>query len=187
MQYYPNYYQTIANQEANIQRQIEGLTQQLQQTQNLRNQMMQYQNQQMIPQQQVNNQQMQQALSTQFVDDFENISVNSIPMDNNGALFVKRDGTEIQMKRWNSNGQIVSTSYLPQIQNSVANSSTDNEKSKFGLSEDFVATFNEQMQAVMDRLDMLEDVVNNKPKRLRRKDVSNEISDSTAITNADEQ
>lgn len=184
MQYYPNYYQTIANQEANIQRQIEGLTQQLQQTQNLRNQMMQYQNQQ-IPIQQNNSQ--IQPISTQFVDDFDTISVNSIPMDNQGALFVKRDGTEIQMKRWNSNGQIVSTSYLPQIQNSVANSSTDNEKSKFGLSEDFVATFKEQMQAVMDRLDMLEDVVNNKTKRSRKKDVANEIPDSTATTNANEQ
>lgn len=183
MQYYPNYYQTIANQEANIQRQIEGLTQQLQQTQALRNQMVQYQNQQ-IPIQQNNSQ--IQPISTQFVDDFDTISVNSIPMDNQGALFVKRDGTEIQMKRWNSNGQIVSTSYFPQIQNGTANTLPDSEKTKIGLSEDFTETFNAKIQSVMDRLDMLEDIVNNKPKRSRKKDISNEISDSTT-TNADEQ
>lgn len=48
-----------------------------------------------------------------IVDSFENVTVNDVPMDGTPATFVKRDLTEIQVRMWNANGQIVTTSYKP--------------------------------------------------------------------------
>lgn len=179
MQYYPNYYQTIANQEANIQRQIEGLTQQLQQTQALRQQyqsaMQQSYTQQ--PQQMIQPQQ-PHGITVQIIDDFSELGADDVPVDKIGSFFYKSDGSEIQFRKWSDKGEIVPLSFFPEIKDNTINSSDNNEKSKTGLSEDFAKTFNAKMQSVMDRLDMLEDIVNNKPKRSRKKDIANEISDS---------
>lgn len=170
--------QTIANQESSIQRQIEGLTQQLQQMQNIKNQMMQN-IQTYSPQ--------QKGMTIQTVESFDNISANSVPMDN-GTFFISKDGKEIQYRHWNDMGQIVRTSYFPQIENNPNKSAPSEEKSKIGVSDEVAETFQQQFNELMDRLDTLEDIVNNKPKRSTRKkesvvDVDESNSKSIKATN----
>ncbi len=63
------------------------------------------------PQQQV--QQMPVGLNGRFVDDFSTLNANDVPMDGNGAVFIKRDASEIQWRNWAANGTIVTTSYKP--------------------------------------------------------------------------
>jgi len=61
-----------------------------------------------------NTQQVQQipaGLSGRIVDDFSVLNANDVPMDGNGAVFIKRDGSEIQWRNWAANGTIVTTSY----------------------------------------------------------------------------
>lgn len=50
------------------------------------------------------------GISGRYVNDFSEITANDIPM-NCPAIFAKNDRSEIQIREWNPNGQIVSTSY----------------------------------------------------------------------------
>lgn len=61
------------------------------------------------------NQQQPIGLNCRIIDDFNMIVANDVPMDGNGAIFMKRDGSEMQWRNWSANGTIVTTSYLPVI------------------------------------------------------------------------
>ena len=50
------------------------------------------------------------GISGRYVNDFAEITASDIPM-NGPAIFAKNDRSEIQLREWNSNGQIVTTSY----------------------------------------------------------------------------
>lgn len=50
------------------------------------------------------------GISGKYVNDFGEITASDIPM-NSPAIFAKNDRSEIQLREWNSNGQIVTTSY----------------------------------------------------------------------------
>lgn len=71
----------------------------------------QYQQQygQQIPQvqpvQQVNN------LSGRMVDDISTVGANEVNLDGSPSIFVKRDLSEIYVKRWNQNGMIDTVQY----------------------------------------------------------------------------
>lgn len=53
------------------------------------------------------------GLNGRIVDDFNTLSANDVPMDGNGAIFIKKDGSEIQLRNWTANGTIQTTSYKP--------------------------------------------------------------------------
>ena len=132
-----------------------------------------YQNQYQNPysQYQQNMQAIQQnQIPTQIVDSFDTIQANAVPMDMNGAFFIKRDGTEIQSRRWTQNGQIVTTSYFPKIGNEV-NSSTDEIKSQNEAFNEFTQVFNDRINKVFDRLDMIEDLVTPRKRAAGKKEV----------------
>lgn len=153
-----------------LQNQINYLQQQLQQYQN-NAQLAQQQNMQMQNPAQQNTQNIN-GINTQLVDDFDTISANSVPMDNNGALFVKRDGTEIQSRRWTPDGKIITIAYFPQIDSETENTSSSELKLQESAFADFTDTFYQQMDKVLDRLDILEDIITNpKPKRTTKKEV----------------
>lgn len=63
--------------------------------------------------QQVQQTQQPVGLNCRIVDDFSSIVANDVPMDGNGAFFVKRDGSEIQHRNWAANGTIQTTVYCP--------------------------------------------------------------------------
>lgn len=110
-----------------------------------------------------------------IVDDFNNIQAAQVPMDNIGGYFVKRDGTEIQVRRWMPNGQIAITSYLPRFDNEMANTSSENITPVNEPNMDFTKAFEERLDNIIDRLDMLEDIISNpKPKRTTKKEVSSD-------------
>lgn len=136
----------------------------------LQNQLQQYQNSAQLAQQQTV--QNVNGINTQLVDDFSFISANSVPMDNNGALFVKKDGTEIQSRRWTPDGKIITIAYFPKIDNETENTSSSEMKLQESTFTDFTDAFNEQINKVFDRLDILEDIItNSKPKRTTKKEV----------------
>lgn len=57
-----------------------------------------------------------QGLMGRIVDDFGVITANDVPMDGNGAVFIKRDGSEIQVRNWTASGTIASTSFIPVLE-----------------------------------------------------------------------
>lgn len=71
-------------------------------------------------QQQPIQQPMQQiGISGRYVNDFGEISASDIPM-NGPAIFAKNDRSEIQLREWNPNGQIVTTSYKAIVEEAPA-------------------------------------------------------------------
>lgn len=50
------------------------------------------------------------GISGKYVNDFSEINASDIPM-NSPAIFAKNDRSEIQLREWNANGQIVTKSY----------------------------------------------------------------------------
>lgn len=50
------------------------------------------------------------GISGKYVNDFNEVNVADIPM-NGPAIFAKNDRSEIQVREWNPNGQITTTSY----------------------------------------------------------------------------
>lgn len=159
MSLYPNYLNPQQIKEAALQNQIERLQGELNNIHSQQQFQQQYapvqQPQQIIQQQpQVNN-----GISTQIVQDFTDISINSVPMDNKGALFIKADGTEIQSKRWNADGKIETLSYKPILADKnekAENVSSEQEKLKIGLSDDVTRVFSEMFTSISDRLSVIE-------------------------------
>lgn len=54
-----------------------------------------------------------QGFNCVIVDDFNAISANDVPMDGKGAVFMKRDGSQIQWRNWAANGTIQTIPYSP--------------------------------------------------------------------------
>lgn len=50
------------------------------------------------------------GISGRYVNDFSEINASDIPM-NSPAIFAKNDRSEIQLREWNANGQIITTAY----------------------------------------------------------------------------
>lgn len=59
------------------------------------------------------------GISGRYVNDFGEISANDIPMSG-PAIFAKNDRSEIQIREWNPNGQIVTTSYKAIVEEAPA-------------------------------------------------------------------
>lgn len=140
--------------------------------QNLQNQIQNLQNQQVQYQAMLNQQSMNQV-PTMITNDFNSISVNNIPMDNNGALFIKSDRSEIVSKHWMPDGTVKTTLYLPQIENRVDNVSQEQIKGQNDAFNEFTDVFNDKINSLFNRLDTIEDLLSVKPtKRTAKKEVS---------------
>lgn len=96
------------------------------------------------------------GLNGKVVDDFNIITANDVPMDGNGAIFIKKDGSEIQLRNWAANGTIQTASYKPILapQNSNADIlSSESEKLKIGLSDEATEAFMKRFDDIEKRLD----------------------------------
>lgn len=115
--------------------------------------------------------QMPTGLNGRIVDDFSVLNANDVPMDGNGAVFIKRDGSEIQIRRWGNMGNIEMTSYAPRtdgFHSGQGNYPQDGESFKIGLSEDVMAAFMQRFDELMGKIESLEKMVGN-PKTAKTK------------------
>lgn len=91
------------------------------------------------------------GLSGKIVDDFGAITVNDVPMDGSPAVFIKRDNSEIQARRWGNDGRIYTISYLPQIEQQGANeenTTTESKQSEFDA-------LTQRLEGIEEKLDKL--------------------------------
>lgn len=85
------------------------------------------------------------SLPGKVVDDFNNIGVNEVPMDGSASVFLKRDLSEIQVRKWGPDGRIYSTSYkAEELKNETALPQEDN-----------FSNLNERLQAIEEKIDKL--------------------------------
>lgn len=69
--------------------------------------------------------------SARIVDNFEAISANDVPMDGNGAVFIKRDGSEIQVRSWSANGTISRSVFKPVLSDEGKNTLPNEAKPEY--------------------------------------------------------
>lgn len=130
-------------------------------------QMGQYQ-QNFQPQIQQVQQQQPIGLNCRIVDDFNSIVANDVPMDGNGAFFVKRDGSEIQHRNWAANGTIITTQYKP-IQTENQSEGTNMPQMDFNALNEDVRALREDILA---RLDTIEKSVSKPSARGKKTEVT---------------
>jgi hypothetical protein len=131
----------------------------------------QYQQQNMFPAQISGN---LMSVAGRVVDSFDSITANDVPMDNSGAIFVKRDNSEIQHRIWNADGTIKTTSYKPIVDvldDKMVNLSSGETELKFALSDEVTEGIMNKFDEVMKKIDGLEKSIVPKPTTRTKKEV----------------
>ena len=92
-----------------------------------------------------------------WVDSFEAVSANDVPMQG-VSVFPKNDLTEIVCKKWNANGTIETTRYLPQIdveKDSTIKSSPSDFKGQFEEIRGHIEDVRECLSTLTDKIDKI--------------------------------
>ena len=128
-----------------------------------------------------NLQQFQQAIQPQIpqqqftplgkiVDSVDIVKATDIPMDGNMYYFPKADGSMVFGKQWLANGQTRILTFKAVLDGEGNNLSSEEEKLKFALSDEFTDTFKGMFDTVIERIDKLEKSL--KPNSKAKKEVS---------------
>ncbi len=113
-----------------------------------------------------------QGIATRIIDDFSMITANDVPMDGNGAFFVKKDGSEIQHRMWTAQGTISTRPFKPVLEEQTNNVSANNDNLSIQALNGLTAMFENKFLELNERFDKLENTI--KPTNSKRKDASNE-------------
>lgn len=87
------------------------------------------------------------GITGKIVNDFSEITANDVPMDGSQAIFLKKDGSEMQVRAWSPNGQINSTSYKPildTLEPKTDNVTLDAEKLKIGILDELTGILDDR-------------------------------------------
>ena len=90
-----------------------------------------------------------------MVDSIDVVKATDIPMDGNAYYFPKADGTEVYCKQWLQNGTTRILTFKPVFEDDTNNSSSDNEKLKIGISDEFTDVFMKRFDELEKRIDDL--------------------------------
>ena len=91
---------------------------------------------------------------TRYVNNFNEIQVNEIPMDGKYVLFAKNDLTEVQAKAWLPNGTINTIEYVLKQPISDNSDSNPNNVTQIDLSSQFEPIMAE-IKALNEKIDKL--------------------------------
>lgn len=92
------------------------------------------------------------GLNCRLVDDFNAIVANDVPMDGNGAIFVDRNGAEMQWRNWTPNGTIQTIVYKP-VQPENQSESTNIPQMDFNALDEDVRALREDIKGVRDMIE----------------------------------
>ena len=101
------------------------------------------------------------------------IAANDVPMDGSVAIFPKNDLSEIYAKQWASDGKISTVVFKPVQSENPINLSSDEQKEKFGLSDDVTEVFMQKFDELFEKIEQIEKSIgkNSVPKtRAAKKD-----------------
>ena len=90
-----------------------------------------------------------------MVDSIDVVKATDIPMDGNAYYFPKADGTEVYCKQWLQNGTTRILTFKPVFEDNPNNVSSDTEKLKISLSDEFTEAFMKRFDELEKRIDDL--------------------------------
>lgn len=106
-----------------------------------------------------------QPLVGRIVDDFNVITANDVPMDGNGAIFIKRDGNEIQLRNWTAQGTIATSRFKPALDEQTENLTPGSAKWPDERLSAFEAAFMQRFDSFEQKLEKLEKSFGKKSKK----------------------
>ena len=90
-----------------------------------------------------------------MVDSIDVVKAADIPMDGNAYYFPKADGTEVYCKQWLQNGTTRILTFKPVFEGNPNNLSSDTEKLKISISDEFTEAFMKRFDELEKRIDDL--------------------------------
>ena len=99
--------------------------------------------------------QAQMSAIGKIVDSMDVVKATDIPMDGNSYYFPKADGTEVYCKQWLQNGTTRILTFKPVFEDSTNNLSSDTEKLKISISDEFTEAFMKRFDELEKRIDDL--------------------------------
>lgn len=90
-----------------------------------------------------------------MVDSIDVVKATDIPMDGNAYYFPKADGTEVYCKQWLQNGTTRILTFKPVFEDNPNNVSSDAEKLKISISDEFTDVFMKRFDELEKRIDDL--------------------------------
>lgn len=90
-----------------------------------------------------------------MVDSIDVVKATDIPMDGNTYYFPKADGTEVYCKQWLQNGTTRILTFKPVFEDNPNNLSSDAEKLKISISDEFTEAFMKRFDELEKRIDDL--------------------------------
>ena len=90
-----------------------------------------------------------------IVDSIDVVKATDIPMDGNAYYFPKADGTEVYCKQWLQNGTTRILTFKPVFEDNPNNLSSDAEKLKISISDEFTEVFMKRFDELEKRIDDL--------------------------------
>ena len=90
-----------------------------------------------------------------IVDSIDVVKATDIPMDGNSYYFPKADGTEVYCKQWLQNGTTRILTFKPVLEDSTNNLSSDTEKLKISIADEFREAFMKRFDELEKRIDDL--------------------------------
>lgn len=95
------------------------------------------------------------GINGRIVDDFSVITANDVPMDGNGAIFVKKDGSEIQIRNWTAQGTIATSRFKPFSEPDAVKVSTDTEKAAYEDVRAVLGGIQSDIQVLNEKIDKI--------------------------------
>ena len=90
-----------------------------------------------------------------MVDSIDVVKATDIPMDGNAYYFPKADGTEVYCKQWLQNGTTRILTFKPVFEDNPNNLSSNTEKLKISISDEFTEAFMKRFDELEKRIDYL--------------------------------
>ena len=97
----------------------------------------------------------QMSVLGKIVDSIDVVKATDIPMDGNSYYFPKADGTEVYCKQWLQNGTTRILTFKPVSEDNPNNLSSDTEKLKISISDEFTEAFMKRFDELEKRIDDL--------------------------------
>lgn len=106
-----------------------------------------------------------------FVNDFNEVTANDVPMDGKWALFPKSDLSEIQARAWSPEGKIIPIVFKPVIEEKLNIDAQAKDKIEVGLSDEATKAFMERFDEISERLEKVEKSINKPSTSKTKKEV----------------
>lgn len=116
----------------------------------------------------------QNVIPGRIVNSFEEIQAQEVPMDNFGAEFVKADLSEIEIRRWDSNGKIVPIRFKRVLDEQTSILSNEEIESQNDAFKSLTDTFQSGFAELNSRFDKLESSIVPKSAPKKKEVVANE-------------